>query len=76
MRRYRYRTSALAGPWRSSPEAALRDAIAARQVRYDEDAAAGLKWVVPGEIEQRSVEGARAGPAPRTVLGSDKRRAG
>ena len=76
MRRYRYRTSALAGPWRSSPKAALRDAIAARQVRHDEGAEDGLVWVVPGKIEQQSAENDSAGPAPRAVPGSDKRRAG
>ena len=50
--RYRYRTSALAGPWRDSREAALRDAIAARQVRIDDDSPEGMRWIVPGEIEE------------------------
>ena len=50
--RYRYRTPALAGPWRESREAALRDAIAAKQARLDESEPGGICWLVPGDIEE------------------------
>ena len=56
MRRYRYRTPALTGPWRDSSEDARRDAVSARQAEYDEDRPSGIKWLVPGEIEVRSNE--------------------
>ena len=52
MLRYRYRTPALTGRWRDSREAALRDAIAAKQAQADEDSPSGVRWLVPGEIEQ------------------------
>jgi len=32
---YRYRTPALAGPWRETPDAALGDAVKAGQARHD-----------------------------------------
>ena len=51
MRRYRYRTPALTGPWRESHDDALRDAVKAKQASYDDDARSGVKWIVPGEIE-------------------------
>jgi len=50
--RYRYRTPALTGQWRDSPDAALRDAINAKQARDDEDEPGGVRWLVPGEIEE------------------------
>ena len=56
MRRYRYRTPALTGPWRDSNEDALRDAVSARQAEYDEERPSGIKWLVPGEIEVRNNE--------------------
>lgn len=37
MRRYRYVTPALYGPWRESREEALADAVRARQARPDPD---------------------------------------
>lgn len=52
MARYRYRTAALAGPWRALRQAALDDAVAAKQARPDESAPEGVLWVVPGEIEE------------------------
>ena len=62
MARYRYRTPALAGPWRDSREAALRDAIGANQARHDPDAPEGVTWLVPGDIEeQQSGSPVRAG---------------
>ena len=51
MARYRYRTAALRGSWRDSRDQALRDAIEARQAIEDEDAAEGVRWLVPGDIE-------------------------
>ena len=54
MGRYRYRTPALAGPWRDSPDQALADAARARQVRIDGTAPQGVRWVVPGEIEEEA----------------------
>ena len=56
MRRFRYRTPALTGPWRDSPDAAARDAVKARQAQIDEDQPAGVKWIVPGQIEERNEE--------------------
>jgi hypothetical protein len=52
--RFRYRTSALAGRWRDSRSEAVRDAIAARQAHLDEQAPDGLKWLVPGMIEEET----------------------
>jgi len=46
--RYRYRTTALAGPWRDSQDEALADAVRAHQLRIEGDA---HEWLVPGEIE-------------------------
>ena len=48
---YRYRTATLLGAWRSTAEAAMQDAIRARQARRDEQGN-GWHWVVPGSIEQ------------------------
>ena len=56
MRRYRYRTPALTGPWRDSNEDAVRDAVSARQAEYDEERPSRIKWLVPGEIEVRNNE--------------------
>ena len=61
MRRYRYRTPALTGPWRESHEDAVRDAVNAKQARYDEAEPSGIKWIVPGEIEVLNNEQAPAG---------------
>ena len=56
MRRYRYRTPALTGPWRESPDAAVRDAVRAKQAQIDEEQPAGVQWIVPGQIEERNNE--------------------
>jgi len=32
------------------------DAVKAKQARHDDDQPAGIKWIVPGEIEVRSSE--------------------
>lgn len=56
MRRYRYRTSVLTGPWRASAEEAARDAVKAKQAVIDEDQPTGIRWTVPGQIEERNSE--------------------
>jgi hypothetical protein len=61
VRRYRYRTPALTGPWRDSEADAVRDAVNAKQANYDEDQPSGVKWIVPGEIEVRNNEQAATG---------------
>jgi hypothetical protein len=48
---YRYRTATLLGAWRSTAEAAVQDAIRAKQARRDEEGD-GWHWIVPGSIEQ------------------------
>lgn len=53
MRRYRYRTSVLTGPWRDSAFEAANDAVRAKQAVNDLTQAAGIKWSVPGRIEER-----------------------
>ena len=53
MTRYRYRTPVLTGPWRDTRDAAIRDAIAARQARAEGPLPESLEWTVPGEIEER-----------------------
>ena len=47
---YRYKTRALAGPWRQRPEQALSDALNARQAEIDERGVAS--WHVSGAIER------------------------
>lgn len=54
MRRYRYRTPALTGPWRDSEREAARDAVRAKQAVNDLSQAAGISWAVPGRIEERT----------------------
>jgi hypothetical protein len=57
--RYRYRTAVLAGRWRDTRDAALNDAVAAKQARADDSAPDGVHWLVPGEIEIREEDSAR-----------------
>jgi hypothetical protein len=52
MVRYRYRTPVLTGRWRDSRDAALRDAVKAHQAQEDENEPGGVRWLVPGEIEE------------------------
>ena len=59
MRLYRYRTPALTGPWREVHDDAVRDAVNAKQARYDSDQPSGVEWIVPGEIEVRVDEQVR-----------------
>jgi hypothetical protein len=56
VRRYRYRTPALTGPWRDSPGEAARDAVRAKQAQVDDDQPSGVEWIVPGRIEERNNE--------------------
>ncbi|MGZ8336337.1 MAG: hypothetical protein ACXWU1_06725 [Allosphingosinicella sp.] len=52
MVRYRYRTPVLTGRWRDTRDAALRDAVKANQAQVDESEPGGVRWLVPGEIEE------------------------
>lgn len=56
MRQYRYRTSALTGPWRESPGQALEDATRAQQARFEEGPPCRVEWNVPGRIEEVPVD--------------------
>lgn len=58
MRRYRYRTSVLKGPWRASEFEAVDDAVRAKQAVSDDSEASGFRWTVPGRIEERMSEDA------------------
>ena len=51
MVRYRYRTAVLTGRWRTTHEAAERDAVKAKQALLNVGDG-GLHWLVPGEIEE------------------------
>ena len=56
MRRYRYRTPALTGPWRDSHDDAVRDAVKAKQAQIEQDRPAAVTWIVPGRIEEQNSE--------------------
>ena len=56
MRRYRYRTSVLTGPWRDSEFEAASDAVRAKQAVNDLSQSAGIRWTVVGRIEERVTE--------------------
>ena len=56
MRRYRYRTAALTGPWRDSASEATHDAARAKQAVIDEALPDGIRWIVPGRIEEQQTE--------------------
>lgn len=49
---YRFRTTALVGPWRKTARQAVLDALRARQVRRDERDRHAVRWLVPGRIEE------------------------
>ena len=53
MRQFRYRTAALTGPWRDSRDSAMADAVRAKQVVMEGNAAGEARWVGPGRIEER-----------------------
>ena len=54
--RFRYRTSALTGRWRETRAAASADAVRAGQALPDARGEHGLRWLVPGEIEDEEDE--------------------
>ena len=56
MRRYRYRTSVLTGPWRETELDAASDAVRANQAVDDITQSSGIRWTVPGRIEERITE--------------------
>jgi hypothetical protein len=56
LRRYRYRTPALTGPWRDTEFEAANDAVRAKQAENDITQSCGLRWTVPGRIEERITE--------------------
>jgi hypothetical protein len=56
MRKYRYRTTVLTGPWRNTPAQALLDAVRARQARIDGDGPQHVQWIVPGQIEDNAAD--------------------
>jgi hypothetical protein len=58
LRRYRYRTSVLTGPWRETEFAAANDAVRANQAVDDITQTSGIRWTVPGRIEERITEDA------------------
>lgn len=56
MHRYRYRTSVLTGPWRETEFDAANDAVRANQAVDDITQSSGIRWTVPGRIEERITE--------------------
>ena len=56
MRRYRYRTAVLTGPWRETEIDAANDAVRAKQATSDVTQTEGIRWTVPGRIEVRISE--------------------
>jgi hypothetical protein len=56
VRRYRYRTSVLTGPWRDTESEAANDAVRAKQAVNDVSRPSGIRWTVPGKIEERASE--------------------
>lgn len=53
MGQYRYRTSALTGPWRDRFDEAVTDAARAGQILFDQERTQDFRWVVPGRIEEQ-----------------------
>ena len=53
LRRYRYRTAVLTGPWRDTELEAADDAVRAKQATDDITQREGIRWTVPGRIEVR-----------------------
>ena len=50
---YRYRTTALVGPWRKTARQALLDAVRANPARRDDQT---VRWLVPGRIEETEAQ--------------------
>ena len=57
MNAFRFATTVLVGPWRSSREEALGDAVHSRQAIRNTSLPDGLEWRVAGRIEQAPREG-------------------
>ena len=53
---YRFRTTALVGPWRKTARQAVLDALRARQARRDSRDRQILRWMVPGRIEETATD--------------------
>jgi len=53
LRQFRYRTSALTGPWRPKFDQAVSDAARAGQILFDPERSADFRWIVPGKIEEQ-----------------------
>jgi hypothetical protein len=73
MASFRYRTATLLGPWRDSADAAVRDAIRAKQARRD-DEGEGWHWLVPGLIEEGQGTPVEASVGRRRVTRASSRR--
>jgi hypothetical protein len=56
VRRFRYRTAVLTGPWRDSEEEAVLDAVKARQAELDGASPSEVRWIVPGRIEEMAAD--------------------
>jgi hypothetical protein len=56
VRRYRYRTSVLTGPWRDAREDAVSDAVRAKQAEVEDQKSGKVRWIVPGVIEEHNGE--------------------
>ena len=59
MPRYRYRTTAIVGPWRNRPEKAIEDAAKVQLATLDSTEPEGCRWLVHGKIEEDSEGQAR-----------------
>lgn len=68
MRRYRYRTIVLTGPWRESPEQAIEDAARAQQARLEDGRPQNVEWNVPGRIESAAWPGEGPGLRAHPLL--------
>lgn len=66
MHAFRFTTSVLVGPWRSSREEAQGDAVKARQAVRNLAQPDGLEWRVDGRIEEADREREEA-PACRRL---------
>lgn len=67
MRAFRFATSVLIGPWRSSRDEALSDAVKARQAVANRSFPEGLEWRVTGRIEAVPRDAAPGGARARPV---------
>jgi hypothetical protein len=66
MNAFRFATTVLVGPWRSSREEALHDAVHACQAVRDDSRPDGLEWRVSGRIEEAPGKGnSRRGQSPK-----------